>query len=45
VVNPEDAGAVHVYASQVPYGAPLLPSYWWSILKMAKVWVSEVRVL
>jgi hypothetical protein len=34
-----------VYALQVPYGYPLLPSYWWSVSKTAKVCVSEVRVL
>lgn len=34
-----------MYALQVPYGYPLLPSYWWSVSKTAKVCVSEVRVL
>lgn len=36
---------LHVYASQVPYGAPCTSSYWWSVLETANVWEPEVRVL
>jgi hypothetical protein len=34
-----------VYALHVPYGAPLEESYWWSVWKIANVWVPETRVL
>jgi len=39
------SGGAHVYAEQVPYGAPCDLSYWWSVTKTAKVCVSCVRVL
>lgn len=38
-------GLVHVYAEHVPYGAPWLLSYWWSVTKTANVCVLLVRVL